>query len=194
MDENIRKTMMEKHGLLLDRMADGDAQAFEELFSHCCPKFVNISPPFIAQRQNSHQDTFRLQRSTFAREMQQRTSVTAVFNELKLCSVVSVEKLASMLKTEEELMQLSLLCVKYKTRNLRWRGGRPIDGEWTVNGPVDFYVRDGIVHCESYRAPRRCGDYFIRQIVRLENQIAQVRSAINAAPEEESEHSGEEEA
>lgn len=52
-----------------------------------------------------------------------------------LCS-----KLASFMQTDEETFRTYLLLYKHKTRNLVWKSGPPLSGEYETGADVDFYL------------------------------------------------------
>jgi len=103
--------------------------------------------------------------------MQQRQKMADIYSYLKLCTTVSTDKLSKFLNTDEETCSSWLLSLKHKTRNLRWKGGSPLSGDWVSAADVDFVVNKDTIHVSEYKAPRQFGGFFIRQILKFEDTI-----------------------
>jgi len=150
-----------------------ETKALEDMFGRCAPQFVNPCPPSYSNdgKSDPTQATYQLQLKVFLMEIKQRAALPDIYANLKLCSTIKTSKLASLMSTDEEELATKLLCLKHKTRNLRWRGGPPSRGEWTTSGEVDFSVAKDMVQVTQYQSARRYGDYFIRHILRFEEVV-----------------------
>lgn len=61
-------------------------------------------------------------------------------NFLPTCVPRFCSKLASFMQTDEETFRTYLLLYKHKTRNLVWKSGPPLSGEYETGADVDFYL------------------------------------------------------
>ena len=67
----------------------------------------------------------QLQSKRFLAEMTERQRLPEIYSYLKLCTNVSLQKLSDFLHIESKQQCFTeLLCLKHKTRSLRWRGTR----------------------------------------------------------------------
>jgi translation initiation factor 3 subunit L len=95
-------------------------------------------------------------------DVKQRAAIPDTVSYLKLCTSISVSKLASFLKTDEDNAVQGLLNMKIKTRALRWRGGAPASGTVVSSAELDVAVSRDTVYVSEYKAARRFGEFFIR--------------------------------
>lgn len=178
-DENLSRNIMDqpqsKLAGLMTRMQHDDATAYEEVFTMCCPRFINPATPNYDAGEDPCADTLKLQLKIFQTEIKQRANLKDIYSHLKLCSTISTSKLASFLGVDEDTLGTYLFNVKHKTQSLRWCGGAPLDGKWKSSADVDFYVtKDMIQVADTSNAPQY-GHHFIRQIQRLEDIIKDLR-------------------
>jgi len=94
---------------------------------------------------------------------------------LKLYTTIGLPKLAALLEQDEATFREHLQCLKHKTHGLAWVGGPPLSGEWTSSADVDFYVDNDIAHVADTSISRKHSDYFVKQIIKLEEIIANLK-------------------
>jgi len=71
-----------------------------------------------------------------------------------------------------------LLKLKHKTRNLRWSsGGSMSSGRWISSSEVEFFLDKDMVNIQEHRAVRRYGDFFIRNILKYQDMIDDLRQS-----------------
>ncbi|XP_073122674.1 uncharacterized protein [Henckelia pumila] len=63
---------------------------------------------------------------------------------------------------DEPTLRTILITYKHKTHSV------DSDGKFLSNADVDFYIDDDTVHVVESKPAKRYGDYFMRQIVKLE--------------------------
>jgi translation initiation factor 3 subunit L len=178
LDDSLISGMNEKFEKMEDRlqgMQEWDETCFEDMFAESCPKFI---VPCIPNYDNpsSINEAFSLQIRIFLREIQQRANLSEISSHLKLCASVNKEKLARFLKTDDTTLGTTLLNLKHKNRSLRWEGGAPSDGKWVTSSQVEFFVTKNMVHVSENKTPAQHGDYFIRNILKFEDMIEDMRS------------------
>ncbi len=54
-DKTLYQTLRDKFGDTLQRLQAMDGQAYEELFTNACPKFITISAPNYEDKTSVHQ-------------------------------------------------------------------------------------------------------------------------------------------
>jgi len=176
LNENLQNALRDKFGDKIQRMQRGEIAIYEEMLNYSLPKFISDATPNFAQENNSDQDAQRLQLKILMQDIKQRQNLPEIYSYLKLCTVVGLPKLAAFLKTDEDTLNQMLVNLKHKTRNLRWRaGGGPASGKYVSSAEVDFCVIKDLVHVAEYKAARRYGEFFIRQILRLEDSIHDIQ-------------------
>lgn len=168
-DETVNSHLREKYGEKMIRMQRYDDEAFaiyDELFSYACPKFITPSAPsFEEPLVNYNQDAYRLQLKLFLYEVKQQQLLSGVRTFLKVYSTISLEKLATYMEVDEPTLRTILMTYKHKTH--------AVDGNGKIisNADVDFYIDDNMIHVVECKPAKRYGDYFLRQIVKLEGVI-----------------------
>merc|ERR1712126_699329 len=169
-DESINQQLREKMGDKMLKMQKGDIAVFEESFSFACPKFISPIPPnYDDPPANSHLDPFSLQLRMFKVEVQQQSIIPVIRSYLKLYTTMSISKLASLSELDEATLQTALLCFKHKQRNLVWvKGSDALEGEFQSSPETDFYINNDMIHIADTKIARRYGDFFIRQINKIE--------------------------
>jgi len=169
-DESVNQQLREKLTDKMLKMQKGDTSVFEECFSYSCPKFISPIPPnYDAPPANCHMEPFNLQLRMFMDEVQQQSIIPVIRSYLKLYTTMSIPKLASLSDLEEDTLQTALLCFKHKQRNLTWtKGTDALEGELLSAPETDFYIDNEMIHIADTKIARRYGDFFIRQIAKIE--------------------------
>jgi translation initiation factor 3 subunit L len=169
-DESINQQLREKNGDKMLKMQKGDIAVFEESFSFACPKFISPIPPnYDNPPSNSHLDPFSLQLRMFKVEVQQQSIIPVIRSYLKLYTTMSISKLASLSELDEGTLRTALLCFKHKQRNMVWtKGSDALEGEFQSSPETDFYINNDMIHIADTKIARRYGDFFIRQINKIE--------------------------
>ncbi|KAK9983885.1 hypothetical protein SO802_033410 [Lithocarpus litseifolius] len=171
-EETVNSQLREKYGEKMIRMQRYDDEAFaiyDELFSYACPKFITPSAPsFEEPLVNYNQDAYRLQLKLFLYEVKQQQLLSGVRTFLKVYSTISLGKLANYMEVDEPTLRTILMTYKHKTHAVDG------DGKIISNADLDFYIDDDMIHVVESRPAKRYGDYFLRQIVKLEGVINDV--------------------
>ncbi|KAJ0548774.1 putative proteasome component (PCI) domain, translation initiation factor 3 complex subunit L [Helianthus annuus] len=168
-DETVNSQLREKYGEKMSRMQRYDDESFalyDELFSYACPKFITPSAPSYEEPLvNYNQDAYRLQLKLFLYEVKQQQQLSVVRTFLKVYSTISLEKLASYMEVDVSTLRTILMTYKHKTHSV------VADGKTISNADIDFYIDDDLIHVVESKTPKQYGDYFLRQIVKLEAVI-----------------------
>ncbi|KAI7755431.1 hypothetical protein M8C21_027738 [Ambrosia artemisiifolia] len=168
-DETVNSQLREKYGEKMSRMQRYDDESFalyDELFSYACPKFITPSAPSYEEPLvNYNQDAYRLQLKLFLYEVKQQQQLSAVRTFLKVYSTISLEKLASYMEVDVATLRTILMAYKHKTHSV------VADGKTVSNADIDFYIDNDLIHVVESKTPKQYGDYFLRQIVKLEAVI-----------------------
>jgi len=157
-------------------------EAFSDLFYRSTPLFVNPAPPNYSAKVDTQNAMARLQLRVLLSELRQRIKASELGAHLKLCKSVSVANLAAFLqqtdkKTNEASVTRSLLCLKHKTRTLRWNSeGGASGGNWSSAAAVDFAVEDGVVTLVEHKKPRSYADFFIRNAIKLDDLVRELQA------------------
>lgn len=174
LEESIHNALREKYQDQMQALQRGEVEKFVELFNSSCPKFVTISPSTSSDNTTPHMEAHNLQVKLFRREVEQRHKLAEIFSFLKLCTTVDVAKLANFLDTDEDSALTLLLCLKHKNRNLRATASYAAD--FTGSADVEFYVDRDVVHVVEDKPPRRYGEFFIKNILKLDHMLGDFRS------------------
>jgi len=158
------------------RLQAGELAVIEETFEQSCPKFITPCAPDYTSTTDRSKDALRLQKSVFMKEVRAQLALSNVYSYLRMCSSITCTKLASFLKTDTDTLASHLLNLKHKGRILRWRSGSATTGDWQITGEVNFHVADDMVHVAARPTTSNYGPTFIRNIVRLEDMIKEIRS------------------
>ncbi|KAB2629657.1 eukaryotic translation initiation factor 3 subunit L-like [Pyrus ussuriensis x Pyrus communis] len=110
-------------------------------------------------------DAYRLQLKLFLYEVKQQQLLSGVRTFLKVYSSISVGKLASYMEVDEAKLRTILLTYKHKTHSV------DTEGKVISNADVDFYIDDDLISVVESKPAKRYGDYFLRQVVKLEGVI-----------------------
>ncbi|KAF6164412.1 hypothetical protein GIB67_025238 [Kingdonia uniflora] len=164
--EDVNTQLREKYGDKMMRMQRYDDEAYalyDELFSYACPKFITPSGAVYEEPLvNYNQDAYRLQLKLFLYEVKQQQLLSGVRTYLKLYSSISIGKLATYMEVDEPTVRSILLTYKHKTHAV------DSDGKIISNADVDFFINEDMIHVTESKSTKRYGDYFLRQIVKLE--------------------------
>jgi translation initiation factor 3 subunit L len=192
-DETISIQLRDRHADKMQLMQRGDVNTAEEVLIFGSPKFISPVPinwSDEAQREaiatsNPNQEALRLQMKTFINELKQQSLLPIIRSYLKLYTTIGIDKLAHLLerKVDEETLSQILLCYNHKTRGLAWQssaaGDAPatnpataLGGKMTSFSDIAFYVEGGMIHISDTKAPRRYGDYFIRNANKFDDIVA----------------------
>ncbi|XP_071797588.1 eukaryotic translation initiation factor 3 subunit L-like [Asterias amurensis] len=165
-DESVHMQLRDKMGEKLTKMQRGEMQAFEDLFTFSCPRFLSPVPPnYEAQQGSFHNEPLKLQMKVFREEIQQQLAIPTIRSFLKLYTTMPISKLAVFLDMTEDDFRTHLLCFKHKMKNLVWtKGTSGLEGEFQSASEVDFYIDQDMIHIADTKVARRYGDFFIRQI------------------------------
>ncbi|KAJ3116687.1 Eukaryotic translation initiation factor 3 subunit L [Phlyctochytrium bullatum] len=177
-DENVHTTLREKYGEHLTKLqkeGDESLAVFEELFTFACPKFISPVPPSYEEGQNQAQAPTQLQLRIFLDEVRQQLLVPTIRSYLKLYSTLRISKLASFLDKTPEELRTELMVYKHKTKQRRWESGSVLEGEFSSNADLDFYIKDDMIHIVEMKAGRRIGDWFIRHIEKFDDTVANLQ-------------------
>jgi len=71
-----------------------------------------------------------------------------------------------------------LQCLKHKTHALAHTSGSPLSGSLASSADVDFYVVDGVAHVADSSKTKHHSDYFVRQITKLDDIIANIKAPV----------------
>jgi len=170
-DEAIQSTLREKNlAEKIGRMARGDINEFSSCFSYASPKFVSpVGPPLDAVAQNYHMEPTNVQLKVFQDEVEQQIQIGIIRSYLKLYKTIPVSKIAHFNGMTPEDFTDSLLCFKHKMMNKVWtKGTSGLSGELQSDSEVDFFIDAEMIHIADTKVDQRYGDFFIRQIHKLE--------------------------
>jgi len=176
LNDNLMNALRDKLTDKLQRLQKGEISAFEDVYSHSCPKFISPCVPNFASDINLDQEPQKLQLKIFLHDIKQREKLPEIYSYLKMCTAINTTKLAAFLKTDDDSLNQMLLNLKHKTRNLRWKGGAASSGKWQSSSEVDFVVNADLIQVAEYKAPRRYGEYFIRHILKYEDLIQDIKN------------------
>ncbi|KAI8815456.1 RNA polymerase I-associated factor PAF67-domain-containing protein [Cladochytrium replicatum] len=173
-DESVHTLMREKYGEQLSKMQKGEEgiAVFEELFNFACPKFIWPVPPNYDVAVNAAQEPSKYQLQRFLSEVNQQLMVPTIRSYLKLYTTLETEKLATFLESTPDEVRTQLLVFKHKTRQRRWESGSVLDGEYAATSDLDLYLKEDMIHIAESKVGRRVGDWFIRNINKFEDIIA----------------------
>nr|CAG4640856.1 EOG090X0665 [Eulimnadia texana] len=170
-DESLQSILREKpHSERVMRMQKGELQEFENAFAFASPKFLSpVPPPVDSPPMDHRREPFQQLAKVFMDEVQQQLTLPTIRSYLRLYTTMPVAKMAAFLEMPEAEFRTHLLCFKHKMKNVVWtKGTSGLEGELQTGSEVDFYIDGGMIHIADTKVARRYGDYFIRQIHKLE--------------------------
>ncbi|CEG77079.1 Putative Eukaryotic translation initiation factor 3 subunit L [Rhizopus microsporus] len=91
---------------------------------------------------------------------------------MKLYTTMGIEKLAKFLEVNPEELKTQLLVFKQKSRQYKWTSGSLLEGEYLPTSDLDFCLKQDVVHIAESKVARRYGDWFLRNINRCEDILA----------------------
>ncbi|XP_051129923.1 uncharacterized protein LOC127250602 [Andrographis paniculata] len=171
-DETVNTQLREKYGEKMIRMQKNDDDSFslyDEIFSYACPKFITPSgPSYEEPLVNYNQDAYKLQLKLFLLEVKQQSVLSSIRAFLKVYSTIAISKLAAYMEFDEHTVRALLMTYKHKTHSV------DSDGKITSNADMDFYIEDDTIHVVESKPAKRYGDYFMRQIIKLEGVMTEL--------------------
>ncbi|EMS61673.1 hypothetical protein TRIUR3_26846 [Triticum urartu] len=171
-DENVSTQLKEKYNDKMTKMQRFDDEAYaayDELFSYACPKFITPSPPVLDQPlTNYNQDAYRLQLKLFLYEVKQQQLLSGIRSYLKLYSAITITKLAQYMEMDEATLRSILMTYKHKMHAV------DSNGKIVSSADFDFYINEDVIHVVESKSTKRHGDYFLRQILKFEETIAEL--------------------
>lgn len=172
-DDSVLTSLREKHSDKMLKMAQGDTEAFDELFSTACPKFINPATPNYEDRSsNCNHDAYARQLRMFLSEVQSQHSLPLLRSYLRLYSSIRLPKLASLLEVDEESLRQQLLGLKHRAQALEHDGSlSPLAGDWVSISNLQFSL-DGDVVSSVEAQPKKHLAHFFSQQARLFEQMA----------------------
>ncbi|RKP06123.1 translation initiation factor 3 complex subunit L [Thamnocephalis sphaerospora] len=100
---------------------------------------------------------------------------------LKLCTTLSVEKLASFLEVTPEELCTQLMVLKVCSRQTRWVEGPLVSGTRVSVSDVDFCIKQDSIQVAEHKVGRRYGDWFVRNIGKIEDILDRMSEKPTAA-------------
>ncbi|RAL38020.1 unnamed protein product [Cuscuta campestris] len=171
-EETVNSQLREKYGDKMMKMQRYDDESFtlyDELFSYACPKFITpAAPSFEEPLVNYNQDAYRLQLKLFLYEVKQQQLLSGVRTYLKVYSTISLGKLANYMQVDEATLRTILMTYKHKTHSV------DSEGKIFSNADLDFFIDDEMIHVVESKPSKQYGDFFLHQIVQLENMMTKI--------------------
>ncbi|EIE77654.1 hypothetical protein G6F46_004206 [Rhizopus delemar] len=166
LDENIHSQLREKHGEQLYKMQKGEdaLQIYADLFQFACPKFVSPT--------GKGSDPHRQQVKVFMADIKNQINLPILRSFMKLYTSMGIEKLAKFLEVDSEELRTQLLIFKQRSRQYKWTSGNLLEGEYLPTSDLDFCLKQDVVHISESKVARRYGDWFLRNINRCEDILA----------------------
>lgn len=151
--------------------SDEGLSVFEELFSYACPKFIAATGRLDAvnkQRVDPHQNQLKI----FKSDISNQIMLPTLRSFMKLYTSMGIDKLAKFLEIDAEELKAHLLVFKQKSRQYKWVSGDLLEGEYLPTSDLDFCLKQDVVHIAESKVGRRYGDWFLRNINRCEDIVA----------------------
>jgi translation initiation factor 3 subunit L len=166
LDENIHTQLREKYGEQLFKMQKGEdsLSIYVDLFQYACPKF--LSP--TGEGADPHQHQLKV----FTADIRNQVHLPILRSFMKLYTSMGIDKLAKFLEIEPEELKMQLLIFKQRSRQYKWVSGDLLEGEYLPTSDLDFCLKQDIVHIAESKVGRRYGDWFLRNINRCEDILA----------------------
>lgn len=162
LDEFLQNGLRERFGERFEKLQKLEFATAEEFFVAGTPKFIG-------------QDAGSRHLRLFRAEVEQRASFPRIYGLLRMATAVSTDKLSQFLGQDSDAVSAQLLSLKNKTLNMRWKSGAVCSGVIESQGEVEFYVDKAVIHVAKFDPPRRYAEYFVRQILRLEDLVEDVK-------------------
>ncbi|ORE10107.1 hypothetical protein BCV72DRAFT_39453 [Rhizopus microsporus var. microsporus] len=166
LDENIHSQLREKHGEQLYKMQKGEESLpiYVDLFQSACPKFLSPTGKGVDPHQH--------QLKVFMSDIKNQINLPTLRSFMKLYTTMGIEKLAKFLEVDPEELKTQLLVFKQKSRQYKWTSGSLLEGEYLPTSDLDFCLKQDVVHIAESKVARRYGDWFLRNINRCEDILA----------------------
>ncbi|KAG2229543.1 RNA polymerase I-associated factor PAF67-domain-containing protein [Thamnidium elegans] len=166
LDENIHSQLREKYGEQLFKMQKGEDSlaVYVDLFQFACPKF--LSP--TGKGTDPHQNQLKV----FMADIKNQMNLPTLRSFMKLYTSMGIEKLAKFLEIDSDELTTQLLIFKQKSRQYKWVSGNLLEGEYLPTSDLDFCLKQDVVHIAESKVGRRYGDWFLRNINRCEDILA----------------------
>ncbi|KAI8981055.1 RNA polymerase I-associated factor PAF67-domain-containing protein [Pilobolus umbonatus] len=166
LDENIHSQLREKYGEQLFKMQKGEESLsiYLDLFQFACPKFLSPSGKGVDPHQN--------QVKVFIADIANQINLPILRSIMKLYTTMGIDKLAKFLEVDSEELKTQLLIFKQKSRQYKWVEGNLLEGEYLSTSDLDFCLKQDVVHIAESKVGRRYGDWFLRNINRCEDILA----------------------
>jgi len=160
----------------LARMQNGELNAFEQAFENACPKFINPAIPDFESIAHIDDEARSIQVKMFLAEIKERVAPQELTNILQLCNTVSIKKLATLAKKDEDALLPDLLAFKIKNKQLKHKDAKPpVYGVWNHASPVNFFFKNDVMTVSESVEVDRYGEYFMSQILKYEDFIDEAR-------------------
>lgn len=186
LDDNVLGMLKDRNAEKMAKMARGDVNVYDELFSYACPKFITpISQNFDTAPSGSsaNQLAYRRQLELFLQEVRSTQVVPLLKQYLILYSSISLSKLATLMDVEPAMLRTSLTALKNKYFNLRWNGEvDATSGVFSSSSDIDFYIDvdlhtgDEMVIVSDSVITRNHADLLARHIGKFEDIIRDLES------------------
>ena len=169
LDDAIQTELKDKYGERWSRLHRLDLAAMEDLFFTCAPKCLVLThaPPSSPLAQTPAELRGQ-QWAVFSADVVERARLPPLVSYLKLFSSVSVSKLSAQLQLNEDDTLALLMMAGLKSEQERWMGGSAADGRRVTVLDVEMKLDGERVEMSKEMHTRRYGDFFVRQIQRLE--------------------------
>lgn len=184
-DESVSTQLkQEKHAEKIAKLQKGDKSTYAEIFKWACPKFILPIPPiYEGLPENYNKEATNQQCEIFVCEIEQQLFLPTIKSYLKFYTTMPMQKLAAFMDENVDKLTEQLLCFKHKTKCLvcTAKGINPLSGELQLASDLDFYIDGDMIHTADTKVARRYGDFFIRQIQKLDEILAQGRRKLPTA-------------
>ena len=168
-DDAIVSELKDKYGERWARLQRMDMVVYEDVFFTCSPKCVVLTAvqPSSPLAQSPH-ELRQQQWAVFSQDVVERARLPALISYLKLFSSVSVAKLSAHLGLNEDDTLALLMMSGMKAEQERWVGGSAADGRRVAVVDTEMRLDGERVEMNKEQSTRKYGDFFVRQIARLE--------------------------
>ncbi|KAH8103323.1 eukaryotic translation initiation factor 3 subunit 6 [Cristinia sonorae] len=188
LDDNISNIVKERYGEQFAKMSKGEEgiPAFEELFIHACPKFINANPPpyedpdlLATYIEEPPVEPAQRHLGLFLSEVRAQAPVPTLRSFLKLYTSLDASKLANFLDADEEEMVQQLMVMKQASRSVsRVEGEKSLlDGQTIPTSDLDFVIDENMVHIAESTVGRRYAGWFIRNTEHAQRVYDTVKNA-----------------
>ena len=168
-DDSIVQELKDKLGDRWARLQRFDLVVFEDLFYSSAPKCVVVTQYAASSPlQQTPHELRQQQWHLWSADVVERSRLPALIGYLKLFSSVSVAKLSSFLQLNEDDTLALLYMYGFKAEQERWVGGVAGEGRRVSVMDMEMKLDGERVEMNKELATRKYGEFFVRQIARLE--------------------------